>query len=434
MYNNLDPDSAEFRRGWDELNKFISYFKFTKLDAQELRRYYIERAEEAKAKSRRRVMRDFSPYLAEKFVWKLNREWLIRVPCFSLVVERLNEHVARGTNSGMERFLVKVAMLMKPSVYVPTERPPPARLYIITEGVALHRGRRITKGDSWGAEDVLLRARYGAGRAIAVSYLHCIWISAQSLHELGDEFREGYMLTKLWASLYAAGEAIIERYRQQRARRPVKIGDKPGMVAREIVEKQINVGITKVVELRSEDGRRRVNARGQPLYKCKWKAIDLTGYEIVKESGPSKGANGKSTITNGHFVVQKTRRDSGIVDDTDAVAAEHSDFFLAEKSTGTSGLGFCDVHRGASDASGKHRSKGWLGLAKLSGSNGAPPASERPNSPQQRANNAYAASLAERLDELTRKVKTQNAEVLSELATLASQVRTSSSKSDRYVA
>ena len=60
-----------------------------KADALELRRYYIERADEAKAKSRKRVMNEFSPMLAEKFVWKLNKEWLVRVPCFTLVVQRL---------------------------------------------------------------------------------------------------------------------------------------------------------------------------------------------------------------------------------------------------------------------------------------------------------------------------------------------------------
>jgi len=89
VYNNLDPDASEFRMGWDALNRFVTYFKVPKPDALELRRYYIERAEEARAKSRKRVMNNFSPMLAEKFVWKLNKEWLVRVPCFTLVVQRL---------------------------------------------------------------------------------------------------------------------------------------------------------------------------------------------------------------------------------------------------------------------------------------------------------------------------------------------------------
>lgn len=135
VYNNLDPDARDFSQGWDALNRFVSYFKVAPLDARELRRFYIERADEARAKSRKRVMNDFSPYLAEKFVWKLNKDWLVKVPCFSLVVERL----MNNPNSGLERFLVKVALAMQPSVYVPTERPPAQRLYIITDGIAIVR-------------------------------------------------------------------------------------------------------------------------------------------------------------------------------------------------------------------------------------------------------------------------------------------------------
>ena len=152
VYNNLDPDAAEFKNTWDLLNRFITYFKVQRADAKEMRRYFIERADEARAKARMRVMNDFSPHLAEKFVWKLNKAWLMKVPCFSLVVERL---VTRP-ESGMERFLVKVALTMQPAVYVPMECPPPRRLYIVTEGRCRVRRNVIGVGDSWGAEDVML--------------------------------------------------------------------------------------------------------------------------------------------------------------------------------------------------------------------------------------------------------------------------------------
>lgn len=66
VYNNLDPDTRDFRMGWDALNRFVSYFKVSKQDALELRRYYIERADLARSKSRKLVMNNFSPHLAEK--------------------------------------------------------------------------------------------------------------------------------------------------------------------------------------------------------------------------------------------------------------------------------------------------------------------------------------------------------------------------------
>ena len=74
VYNNLNPDERVFQEGWDALNRFVSYFKVQPVDALELRRFYIERAEEARAKMRKKVINDFSPMLQEKFVWKLNKE------------------------------------------------------------------------------------------------------------------------------------------------------------------------------------------------------------------------------------------------------------------------------------------------------------------------------------------------------------------------
>ena len=71
-------------------------------------------------------------------MWKFNKEWLIRVPCFSLVVER----IITRPDTGLERFLVKVALAMAPAVFVPAERPPIQRLYIIREGVAMHKGHK----------------------------------------------------------------------------------------------------------------------------------------------------------------------------------------------------------------------------------------------------------------------------------------------------
>ena len=105
VYNNLDPDTRDFRIGWDALNSFSAYFNVSKADALSLRRYYIERAELAKANTRRRVMLDFSPFLADKFIWMLNKDWLIRVPCFSLVVEvRLQVWPSTGLDrTGLDR-------------------------------------------------------------------------------------------------------------------------------------------------------------------------------------------------------------------------------------------------------------------------------------------------------------------------------------------
>ena len=283
VYNNLDPDARDFRLGWDALNRFVSYFKVPKADALELRRFYIERAEEARAKSRKKVMNDFSPLLAEKFVWKLNKEWLVRVPCFSLVVDRL----LAKPQSGMERFLVKVALVMQPAVYVPTEKPPAHRLYIITHGVAIYKGKKAVAGSSWGAEDVLLRGREAkqCHRAVATTYLHVLWVGADTfldIKELGPEFRSAYLLTKLWAMIYATGNAIVEQHRLNTRLEPIQVGTNHGDIWPSEVERRINKGVTSVVAMRGPSGEVRRNVHGQDVYKCKYGILDLGPYEVVK--------------------------------------------------------------------------------------------------------------------------------------------------------
>ena len=66
----------------------------TKADARELRRFYVERAEEARLS--RASVRWSTSCTFLKFVWKLNKDWLMKVPCFSLVVERLSSRVGHG--------------------------------------------------------------------------------------------------------------------------------------------------------------------------------------------------------------------------------------------------------------------------------------------------------------------------------------------------
>ena len=283
VYNNLDPDARDFRLGWDALNRFVSYFKVPKNDALELRRFYIERSEEAKQKSRMRVMNDFSPLLTEKFVWKLNKEWLVRVPCFSLVVERL----LSKPESGMERFLVKVALAMQPSVFVPTERPPPLRLYMVTQGVAIHKGKKCIAGASWGAEEVLLRSRRArqCHRAVATTYLHVLWIGAGTFDDIktqGPEFLSAYRLVKLWATIYATGNAIVEQHRKMTKAEKMSIGLEEGQFWPEEVERRVNKGLASVIVLRGPDNLPMRNHAGQTLYTLRYQTLELGNYEIVK--------------------------------------------------------------------------------------------------------------------------------------------------------
>ena len=60
------------------------------------------------------------------------------------------------TREEAKGFLVQVALSMRNEVYAPGDRLPPRRLYIITRGTAIYRGRVLNKGDSFGEQDVML--------------------------------------------------------------------------------------------------------------------------------------------------------------------------------------------------------------------------------------------------------------------------------------
>jgi len=208
VFNNLDTEQKEFQLGWDALNNFCSFFKIQRDLAIQLRQYYLERNKEMRARSRRKVLSKFSPKLAEDVVWELDKSWLVRVPVFSLCAERL---------SGDElRFFVRVALAMDVSVFVPKDRPPPRRLYIITQGVALYKGQQLGTGMSWGAEDVLLFDKKNVSRlrAYAMTYLHVQWLDANVIQSLKEEFPRAHLLCRFWTMMHAVGDFLIDNLRR----------------------------------------------------------------------------------------------------------------------------------------------------------------------------------------------------------------------------
>ena len=294
VFTNLDKDQKDFQLGWDALKKFVSFFKVQNTMAMQLRRarstprslstistralsvcslnsrrlsrgraeYYLERNTEVRARSRRKVLNQFSPKLAEEVVWELDKRWLVRVPCFSLVAERV---------SGDElRFFVQVALKMDVTVFVPSDRPEPRRLYIITQGVALYKGQQLGVGRSWGAEDVLLSDRRNSGRlrAYAMTYLHVQWLDAAILDGMKDEFPRAHLLCRFWTMMHAVGEFLLENLRHMRTK-PVLLP--VANLEERINSKQVRVELTGMA-----------NAQGEELYRVLGRYVAQGGYEIVR--------------------------------------------------------------------------------------------------------------------------------------------------------
>lgn len=57
------------------------------------------------------------------------------------------------------------------------------------------QGRKVGKGESYGADDVLLRTQ--SYRAFAATYLHVLSVGAETFEALRLEHKEGFLLTKL---------------------------------------------------------------------------------------------------------------------------------------------------------------------------------------------------------------------------------------------
>ena len=97
-----------------------------------------------------------------------------------------------------------------------------------------------------------------AHKATAISYLHVLWVGAETFESLSKEHREGLMLTRLWASVYAAGNAILDDYKRHKVQgSQIRIGyGGRGKVSPKEVERRINSGELSVVPSRTEAGLR----------------------------------------------------------------------------------------------------------------------------------------------------------------------------------
>ena len=159
---NADPDTTLFRRTMDDLNRFCAFHHLPLRNARELREYFHEKRELMRAESRHAVTNGLSPMLAAKIAWEMHKLWMVRVDFFA---------------AAEKPFLSAIALSMKHTIYVPTERPSVGRLYVIFQGFCRYDGKTLGKGTNFGERDVLLRNDYTKRpSATAVTYLHVHYI------------------------------------------------------------------------------------------------------------------------------------------------------------------------------------------------------------------------------------------------------------------
>lgn len=164
---NARPESAEFRRTMDALNRMMRTHALPKRLRRRLREYFHQARHLTVARATEHVLHTMSPLLQEEVTLRTNCHWLDYV------------WFLRGVESACA---VQIAMAVSPLVFVPTERPPPQCLYVIHRGAVLYEGRLLTRHKCWGEDVILSSDRYRSpGHARAMTYLEAYSITHDGL-------------------------------------------------------------------------------------------------------------------------------------------------------------------------------------------------------------------------------------------------------------
>ena len=176
-----NPALIAYQQDIDSVNRFCTFNRLPTNLTRELRRYVLTTKEVHEQLNRSHVYSKLSPLLVTKVTRQLNR------PLYD------SAFIQRGlrTLSAIdgERFVSALVTTSTMSVYAPGDHPPPKRLYIITEGVAIRQHHILGVGASWGDEDVLLSVPPTASRETkSVTYLRVVWLSRDDFRKLWDDY------------------------------------------------------------------------------------------------------------------------------------------------------------------------------------------------------------------------------------------------------
>jgi len=176
---NMNPESSEFMRRMDELNRFMRAEMLPPEMRRRLREYYHQTRHLQVHAANRQLLQMLSPALQGEVVWCTNQRWLRRVWFFSRA-----EH----------QFMVEVALALVPMVFSPGEIAHNGYMYIVHRGIALYGGRVLSTGMVWG-EDMILRAAHlqRPWCARAMNYLEVYMIDREELLDIARMFPATYI-------------------------------------------------------------------------------------------------------------------------------------------------------------------------------------------------------------------------------------------------
>jgi len=175
---NMDPESNDFSRRMDDLNRFMDKEMLPPDMRRRLREYFHQTRHLQVHTSNRALLQMLSPALQGEVVWAVNERWLRRVWFFE---------------SAERPFMVEVALSLMPMVFSPGEIATSGYLYVVHRGIALYGGKVLTMGKVWG-EDMILRSSLlrRPWCARAMNYLEVYMIDREELLDIAHMFPATY--------------------------------------------------------------------------------------------------------------------------------------------------------------------------------------------------------------------------------------------------
>ena len=174
VISSFNPEQNAFRSTMDELNRFIAREQLADELAGRLRGYFHQSKHLRAAKQQQLLMGAMPPTLQGEVSWATNSTWLNNI----WFLQGCEAH-----------FMLELSLQMHAVVFSPSDIAPHGYLFIICRGVALYRGKVLTKGKVFGEDMILfdekLRSRAAAR---AMNYVEANYISRTELLMLSNRY------------------------------------------------------------------------------------------------------------------------------------------------------------------------------------------------------------------------------------------------------
>lgn len=190
IVSTMEPHDVNFKRTMDDLNWLMHDQKIPHTLCIRLRRYFHETREATRRQAEGQIMVQMSPQLQGEFAHFTHKKWITKVWYLATMPDEV---------------IVLMSKMLRTSVFSPQEDVVRDRtLFIVQRGLAVHGGKILISGDTWG-EDLLLSNKVLRSRnyARSLSYLTVLELRIEDIVEMLRTYPETRAKLK-WAQVQIA--------------------------------------------------------------------------------------------------------------------------------------------------------------------------------------------------------------------------------------